>query len=211
MSTLDDHEAQARALLGGARVDAIVAALAAAEARGEERAYSRILGWAEGRRSQLKVECRTSTATSVDDPAAAAAATPGLVRNAHATPEGKYPLVIRRDGQPLVTPYFVLRLDDPGAPAALLTYSAKMFELGIDGYAKDIVGLAEQAREFVERRTRPFDPTAPAPRPDDPLTILWARSVREDWERHQRTIDLFRDAGPDLSRAVEAPPGEATP
>lgn len=56
----------------------------------------------------------------------------GLWRNDPETPEGKYPIVLRRDGTPLKTRFIVLALRDPCAQAALEAYAYKADELNMD-------------------------------------------------------------------------------
>ena len=56
----------------------------------------------------------------------------GLWRNDPQTPEGKYPIVLWRDGSPLTTPYIVITLKDPCAPAAFRAYADQAEALGLD-------------------------------------------------------------------------------
>lgn len=102
----------------------------------------------------------------------------GLFSNDPETPEGKYPIVLRRDGTPLDTPYFVLALKDPAAERALLAYADAAESIGFDdGYVRDIRKLARRCRE-VRLAEKPGDPDAPRHRKDDPVTIAWARSIK---------------------------------
>lgn len=101
-----------------------------------------------------------------------------LWRNNSATPEGKYPIVLRRDGTPLTARYFVIALKDPAADAALQAYADAAEKLGYDpAYVADIRELADQCpveRAFAER---PADADAPPHRRDDPAVLAWARSI----------------------------------
>ena len=56
----------------------------------------------------------------------------GLWRNDPETPEGKYPIVLRRDGTPLESRFIVMALKDPCVPAALRAYATEAECLGLD-------------------------------------------------------------------------------
>lgn len=108
----------------------------------------------------------------------------GLWRRNPKTPEGKYPVVLRRDGTPLRSRYFVIALKDPAAPTALRAYAQAAEALGMDKeYVADIRWLVEEAEcEVVKARDpksggTPADPTAPPHRTDDPVVLAWARSI----------------------------------
>jgi len=108
----------------------------------------------------------------------------GLWRNNEETSEGKYPIVLRRDGTPVTDPYFVILLHDPCAQEALFAYANKAEELGMDEqYVKDLRDLVihsgELAKEAKEN-PKPPDPDAPRHREDDPKVIAWARSLIKD-------------------------------
>ncbi|KKL77641.1 hypothetical protein LCGC14_2032900, partial [marine sediment metagenome] len=77
------------------------------------------------------------------------------------TPEGKYPIVLRRDGTPLESRYFVITLRDPCAPAAFRAAAKEASRLGLDpDYARDLKALAAMAG--AERaRVGAGDPDAP--------------------------------------------------
>lgn len=102
----------------------------------------------------------------------------GLWNNNPETPEGKYPIVLRRDGSVLDTPYFVIALRDPCASAALHAYAERAEALGLDpAYVQAMYALALEA-ECVRETIGPGDPDAPRHRTDDPRIIAWARSLR---------------------------------
>jgi hypothetical protein len=99
----------------------------------------------------------------------------GLWRNDSETPEGKYPIVLRRDGSVVTKPYFVLLDCDPGFVAALIAYANEHESIGSD--PNFVTQIREWAYE-VERNPPPQgDPDAPRHREDDPIVIAWARSV----------------------------------
>lgn len=107
----------------------------------------------------------------------------GLWFNNDGTPEGKYPIVLRRDGSPVTTPYFVILVRDPCFDAAMTAYAHEAERLGFEAaYVADIREMVARAPEVraaieAERRLRPSDPDAPPHRRDDPVTLAWARSV----------------------------------
>lgn len=109
----------------------------------------------------------------------------GIWKNNPETAEGKYPIVLRRDGSVLTKPYFVLVLGDPGAPAALEAYAAAHGALGSDPqFVADVRGLALEAIGWANLCAREAanpdlkaDPDAPPHRQDDPDIISWARRV----------------------------------
>jgi hypothetical protein len=107
---------------------------------------------------------------------------PGLWRKNPATPEGKYPVVLRRDGTPLESRYFVLVLKDPAAAEALLTYANEAEQLGMDPrYVEDIRLLAADAAHLAAiaataTDAKKPDPDAPPHRKDDPAVLAWARA-----------------------------------
>ena len=101
----------------------------------------------------------------------------GLWRNNPETPEGKYPIVLRRDGTVLNTPYLVITLRDPCASAAIWAYAERAEKLGLDAeYVHDMRELAVEA-EHVRNENAVGDPDAPKHRTDDPNIIAWARSL----------------------------------
>ena len=101
----------------------------------------------------------------------------GLWRNNPATPEGKYPIVLRRDGTPMEKRYLVLGFGDPCAPAAIYALAAQAELLGLDPqYVADLRALAEEA-ELYRLKVGAGDPDAPPHRPDDPIVLAWARSI----------------------------------
>ncbi len=100
------------------------------------------------------------------------------------TPEGKYPIVLRRDGTPLEKPYFVLVLGDKAVPAALHAYATAAEVHGYDPqFVADMFELAEEARRAIpyfenhpDPKLRP-DPDAKPHRADDPRILAWARTI----------------------------------
>lgn len=105
----------------------------------------------------------------------------GLRRNDPATPEGKYPIVLRRDGTPLEARYFVLALKDPAAEVALREYANEAERRGYDQqYVADVRRLAAECggeRAKAHEAKKPADPDAPPHRKDDPAVLAWARSI----------------------------------
>lgn len=100
-----------------------------------------------------------------------------LWRNNPETPEGKYPIVLRRDGSPVTTPYMVLLMRDPCFAAAMTAYADKAEELGYDPeYVADIREMVASAPDVLAR-LGPGDPDAPRHRKDDPVTLALARSI----------------------------------
>lgn len=98
-------------------------------------------------------------------------------KNNPETPEGKYPIVLRRDGTPLESKFIVLVLRDPCTPAALLAYAEKAQELAMDTmFVDDMRKLASEAHLEMDR-VGPGDPDAPRHRKDDPAVLAWARSI----------------------------------
>ncbi len=99
-----------------------------------------------------------------------------LWRNNPETPEGKYPIALRRDGTPIERRYMVIVLRDPAASAAFAAYALEAARLGYDAqYVADVVELSRQAA--VEASDDPGDPMAPRHRVDDPVVLAWARSI----------------------------------
>ena len=105
-----------------------------------------------------------------------------LWRNNPDTPEGKYPIVLRRDGTPVETPYMVLLVKDPAFDAAIRAYADEGERLGYDpAYIADLRALVAEApairAALAAAGSPPPDPDAPRHRPDDPVTLAWARSL----------------------------------
>lgn len=100
----------------------------------------------------------------------------GLWVNDPETVEGKYPIVLRRDGSVLTSRYLVMVLRDPCAAAAFRAYADEAERRGLDPhYIADVRQLAIEAER--EATLAPGDPDAPKHRKDDPIIIGWARSV----------------------------------
>lgn len=86
-------------------------------------------------------------------------------------PEGKYPVVLRRDGTRLEHPYFVLALRDAAAPAALTAYADACDLLELDEhFVADIRRLAEEASQ---QRSPDCQPDQRPHRPDQPWVLRW--------------------------------------
>lgn len=101
-----------------------------------------------------------------------------LWRNNPSTPEGKYPIVLRRDGTPLESRYVVMVLKDPAVQDAFLAYARKAESLGYDEHlVKDFYDLADECIHEQEMATKPADPDAPPHRKDDPVVLAWSRSI----------------------------------
>ncbi len=120
----------------------------------------------------------------------------GLWRNNPETPEGKYPVVLRRDGTPLESRNIVLALKDPCVSAALMAYAKHLRDLANTkdcenggwvcerygwaredafSFAKDMEDLAWESDVICE--DAPGDPGAQRHRKDDEVTLAWARSM----------------------------------
>lgn len=94
------------------------------------------------------------------------------------TPEGKYPILLRRDGTPVEHPFFAMLARDPAAPAALRAYADKAEELNYDpAMVADVRQLANNY-EVYRLEHGDGDPDAPRHRKDDPVVIAWARSIQ---------------------------------
>ena len=99
-----------------------------------------------------------------------------LWKNDPATPEGKYPIVLRRDGSVLTSRYLVITLRDPAASVAFSAYADEAEQLGYDDeYVADIRKLANDANK--ESGVNPGDPLAPRHRQDDPAILAWAHTL----------------------------------
>jgi len=101
----------------------------------------------------------------------------GLWRNNAETPEGKYPILLRRDGSVVTKPYFVILASDVCAPFALLSYADMAERLNFDPqYVADIRKMALEFEAWAQTDTT-GDPGAPRHRKDDPAILAWARSA----------------------------------
>ncbi len=106
----------------------------------------------------------------------------GLWRKNSETPEGKYPVVLRRDGSPVETPYMVLLVKDPCFDAAITAYAAEAERLGYDPqYVADLREMVAQApmvRHALAAAGHPKgDPDAPRHRQDNPEVLAMARRI----------------------------------
>lgn len=98
--------------------------------------------------------------------------------NDSATPEGKYPILLRRDGSVMEHPYFVIVARDPAAPATLRAYADEAERLKYDpAMVADVRRLAMDY-DCYRVNGGAGDPDAPRHRKDDPVVIAWARSIR---------------------------------
>lgn len=101
-----------------------------------------------------------------------------LWRNNPQTPEGKYPIVLRRDGTPLDSRYIVMVLKDPAVEEALHAYARRAHELGYDPtLVEDITALANQCETERLEAIKAADPDAPPHRKDNPIILAWAQSI----------------------------------
>ncbi len=104
----------------------------------------------------------------------------GLWKNDPETPEGKYPIVLRRDGTVFPGPYFVIAYRDPCAAVAFAAYAGEAFRQGMDPeYVEDLKRMASQAESEAALHGSTADPDAPRHRIDDPVVIAWARQVHK--------------------------------
>ncbi len=100
----------------------------------------------------------------------------GLWRKNTETKEGKYPIVLRRDGSVLGGPYFVIAFRDPCAAEAFTAYADAAEKQGLSPeYVSDIREMAEEAERIAA--DDPGDPDASRHRKDDPLLLAWAREA----------------------------------
>lgn len=129
----------------------------------------------------------------------------GLFRNDPDTREGKYPVLLRRDGTVPEWEWFVLGARDPAAITAIRHYADDAKALGWDPkYVADLYALAEswmasQSAERLDRLERaqatryaddplnsswfeppkPADPDGPRHRTDDPNVLTFPGSLAE--------------------------------
>ena len=100
-----------------------------------------------------------------------------LWRNNPETPEGKYPIVLRRDGTPVEKPYFVILASDPAATEALLAYADAAETIGFDqSMVNDVREMAHRFKEWRKAHGS-GDPDASPHRKDNPIVIAWSRSI----------------------------------
>lgn len=93
------------------------------------------------------------------------------------TPEGKYPILLRRDGTPVEHPFFAMLARDPAAPVALRAYADEAQRLGYDpAMVADVRALADSYEAYRLSHGN-GDPDAPRHRKDDPVVLAWARSI----------------------------------
>ena len=118
----------------------------------------------------------------------------GIFQKQKETSEGKYPIVLRRDGTVLESPFFVMTLKDPCTAKALAAYADEAEKIGLDKkYVSDIRELAKDAtrahRADKEQESGPTaDPDAPRHRKDDPVVINWARAIKKGKNVNLRDI-----------------------
>lgn len=93
------------------------------------------------------------------------------------TPEGKYPILLRRDGTPVEHPFFAMLARDPAAPAALRAYADEAERLAYDSAMVADVRALATAYENYRSMAGSGDPDAPRHRKDDPAILAWARSI----------------------------------
>ena len=133
----------------------------------------------------------------------------GLWRKNPETKEGKYPIILRRDGSVLNTPYFVMTLKDPCTAHALAAYATAAKKLSFDSeYVQDIREMASESlrlsQEDMMREEGPTaDPDAPRHRQDDSDVLRWVSRVVTGED--VRLCDLLREA-----KVTEDSPVEST-
>lgn len=99
----------------------------------------------------------------------------GLHRNNPLTPEGKFPIVLRRDGTAVEERFFVVFLQDPCAEACIKAYANDAVNHNFaDKFIEDVYDLAEEAGGISSENS---DPDAALHRVDDPRILAWARSI----------------------------------
>lgn len=112
----------------------------------------------------------------------------GLFRNDPETREGKYPVLLRRDGTVPEWEWFVLGERDPAAPFAIRAYADEAERRGFDpAYVRDLREMADtwdrsQALEADLRAKglvpeKPADPDGPRHRKDDPDVLQFPRTL----------------------------------
>ena len=112
----------------------------------------------------------------------------GLFRNDPSMREGKYPVLLRRDGTVPEWEWFVLGERDPAAPAAIEAYAAEAERLGFDPkYVTDLRNMASSwiaaqmleahDREQRKRQDKPADPDGARHRKDDPDVLNFPGSL----------------------------------
>lgn len=157
-----------------------------------------------------------------------------LWRNGPSTREGKYPVLLRRDGTVPGFEWFVLGSRDPASIAALRAYADETKTRGWDpAYTTDLYALAEswlrsQGAERLDRIERaqatrysddprnnylselpkPADPDGPKHRTDDPDVLAFPEGLaayRAPAEAMARAIEVLLDP---VQGAIEALGGE---
>lgn len=119
---------------------------------------------------------------------------PGLFRNRPDTREGKYPVLLRRDGTVPEWEWFVLGQRDPAAIDAIRAYADSAERRGFDPvYVSDLRAMADawteaQASEAWRRSQgeesgKPADPDGPRHRKDDPDVIAFPSTLTAFKER----------------------------
>lgn len=105
----------------------------------------------------------------------------GLFRNNPETREGKYPVVLRRDGTVPEWEWFILGARDPLAAVAIRAYADAAEAEGWDPqYVADLREMAEKwLKGLVGNALNRGDPDAPPHRKDDPDTLNFPQSLAE--------------------------------
>lgn len=112
-------------------------------------------------------------------------------RNEEATKEGKYPIVLRRDGTVFREPHFLIALRDPCAPPAFLAYAAEAERLGLDpAFVADMRAMAQDATTH-RLDIGPGDPDAKPHRKDNSLVLDWANGRLWDPDKYPDTLDTL--------------------
>ena len=113
----------------------------------------------------------------------------GLFRNDPETREGKYPVLLRRDGTVPEWEWFVLGERDPAAPFAIRAYADEAERRGFDpSYVRDLREMADswEQSQALEARQRaeglpdlgkPADPDGARHRTDDPDVLQFPATL----------------------------------
>lgn len=108
---------------------------------------------------------------------------PGLWMNNAETPEGKYPIVLRRDGSVVTKPYFVIVETDPCFADAMISYAQAHEARGSDPeFVSDIMEWAASVRERQNTGEIAVGKPDEGPDPDvkDSTWLLaWARQAHK--------------------------------
>jgi len=126
----------------------------------------------------------------------------GLWMNNEETREGKYPVLLRRDGSVPEATWFVLLSKDPAAPVAIRAYAAEAERLSFDQqYVDDLRGLADRF-EHERKHYGDGDPDAGPHRQDDKHAISFPG--RLETYRQQLALDVAQELDLDFIDVLRA-------